>query len=181
MLRYLFLLITLAVAALLIYVALQPSDFRVERSADIAAPPAAVYAHVDDFHKWEAWSPWAKRDPNAKAMFEGPAAGEGAKFLWSGNKEVGEGSMIIRKSKPAEHLDIGLAFTKPFEGERDVAFNFKPEGQGTRVTWSLSGSQGFVERLFCTLMRLDMDRMIGADYEQGLAALKSVVEAKPSG
>jgi uncharacterized protein YndB with AHSA1/START domain len=168
------------VLAFLGYVALQPPAYRVVRSATIAAPPEAVFAHVNDLKKWEAWSPWAKRDPNAKATFEGPAAGTGAVMGWSGNDEVGEGKMTIVDSKPSDAIKIKLDFVKPFAGTSDVAFDFKPDGGKTNVTWSIAGEQGFMERAICTLMG-GMDKMIGADYEAGLASLKSVVEGGKSG
>ncbi len=181
MIRKIMLVLASAVAALLVWVGLKPSVFHVERSALINAAPSAVFEHVNDFRKWEAWSPWAKRDPAAKAVFEGSPTGPGAIFRWSGNDEVGEGSMKIVEAKPGEAIKIDLAFTKPFEGNNAVSFAFRPEGAGTRVTWSLDGEQGYIERLFCTIMNLNMDRMIGGDYEQGLAALKSVVEGKAPG
>ncbi len=123
-------LITLAVIIVVfaVIVALQPSDFRVARTATISAPPPAVFAQVNDFHKWEAWSPWAKLDPAAKNSFEGPAAGRGAIFKWSGNNEVGEGSMTIPESRPSDLIKIKLDFTKPFEATNTTEFTFKPEG-----------------------------------------------------
>lgn len=123
-------LITLAVIIVVfaVIVALQPSDFRVARTATISAPPPAVFAQVNDFHKWEAWSPWAKLDPAAKNSFEGPAAGRGAIFKWSGNNEVGEGSMTITESRPSDLIKIKLDFTKPFEATNTTEFTFKPEG-----------------------------------------------------
>jgi uncharacterized protein YndB with AHSA1/START domain len=179
MLQTILLVLAAGLAALLAWVGLQPADFRVERSALINAAPSAVYEHVNDLRKWQAWSPWAERDPNAKAEFEGPPSGPGAIMRWDGNDEVGKGAMAITEARPGEALRIRLDFVRPFEGTSNVAFTFKPEGAGTRVAWSIDGTQGFFERLICTVLRLDMDRMIGADYEAGLANLKSVVEAPP--
>lgn len=173
--KLLFALIAI-VAAFLAYVAVLPSGYAVSRTTTISAPPAAVFAHVEDFRKWQAWSPWAKRDPNAKATFEGPASGEGAVFKWSGNREVGEGSLRIVESRPGELVRIKLAFVEPFEDTADVDFAFKDDGGKTNVTWRITGAQGFVERAICTLMGINLDKMIGADYEQGLANLKAVVE-----
>src|SRR4029079_18322294 len=103
-----------AVAAIvvlfLIVVALQPSDFRISRSAKMAAPPAAVFAQVNDYHNWDAWSPWAKLDPNAQVTFEGPTSGVGAKFIWSGNDKVGQGQQTITESRPDELVQIKLEF-----------------------------------------------------------------------
>lgn len=168
------------VAAFAGYVALQPATYTVERSLLIAAPPAAVFAHIEDFRKWQAWSPWAKRDPSAKATFSGQQKGKGAVFAWIGNKDVGEGSMRIVEAKPDESLAIKLAFVKPFAGTSDVGFALKPDGGGTLVTWRITGEQGFVARAFCTLLRVNVETMIGDDYANGLAALKRVVEAPKS-
>jgi hypothetical protein len=179
MLRTIVLALAAALTALLVWVGLQPADFRVERSAVIKAAPADVYGQVNDFQKWQAWSPWAKRDPNAKITFEGPTSGPGAIMRWDGNDEVGRGAMAITEGRPPEALRIRLDFVRPFEGTSEAAFTFAPDPEGTRVTWSLAGAQGFVERLICTIMGLDMDTMIGTDYETGLANLKAVAEAAP--
>ena len=156
-------------------VAMQPSEFRVVRTATISAPAPDVFAQVNDFHNWEAWSPWAKRDPAARNSFEGPSRGTGAIFRWAGNKEVGEGSMTITESRPSDLIRIHLAFVKPFAGTSNVEFTFKPEGDHTAVTWSMVGQNGFIGKVLCLFM--DMDKMVGGDYEKGLAQMKSVVEA----
>lgn len=178
MVRKALLAVVAALAAFCAYVALQPASFAVERRAVIDAPPDKVFTHIDDFRKWQAWSPWAKRDPQAKAMFEGPPSGKGAKFKWSGNDEVGEGHMTIVDSRPAESIRIALAFLKPFPDSADVGFDFKDEAGKTAVTWRIAGHNGFVERAIMTAMRIDLEQMIGADYEKGLSSLKSVVEAE---
>lgn len=180
MLRTILTLLTAVILAFVAYVALQPPRYHVERSATIAAAPLAVFAHVNELKKWEAWSPWAKRDPNAKATFEGPGTGTGAVMGWSGNDDVGEGRMTITDSKPGELIKLKLDFVKPFAGTSDVGFVFKTDSGKTNVTWSIDGEQGFVERAICTLMG-GMDRMIGADYEAGLASLKAVAEGGKSG
>ncbi|MGH6771594.1 MAG: SRPBCC family protein [Xanthobacteraceae bacterium] len=173
--------ILLALAALvvifLVVVALQPSDYRISRAANIAAPAADVFAQVNDFHRWEAWSPWAKLDPNAKATFEGPKAGQGAVFIWSGNNEVGEGRMTVTESTPAEHIRIRLDFVKPMAGTSNVEFTFKPRGAGTEVTWAMFGQNNFIGKAMCLFM--DQDKMLGGYFEKGLANLKSVVESAP--
>lgn len=178
MIAKVFALIALVVAAFAGYVALQPGDYRVARSAVMAAPPEAVYDQIQSFRKWDAWSPWAKKDPKAKATFSGPESGKGAAFSWSGNAEVGEGTMTIVDAKPGQGLRIKLDFVKPMVDTADVAFDLKPEAGGTRVTWAMSGHQGFVGRAICTLMRVNLDTMVGGEYEKGLASLKSIVEAK---
>ena len=159
----------------LIVVALQPADFRISRSAVIAAPPAAVFEQINDFQKWNAWSPWAKLDPNAKNTFEGPASGVGAKFAWSGNNEVGEGSMMITDAKPAERVLMDLVFTKPFAAKNVTEFTLKPEGTGTAVTWSMSGKNNFMGKAVGLLM--NCDKMVGGQFEKGFENLKAVVAA----
>ncbi len=157
-----------------VIVALQPSDFRVTRTATISAPPAAVFDQVNDLHKWEAWSPWAKRDPNAKNTFEGPSAGTGAVFGWAGNSEVGEGRMTIIESRPDELIRLKLEFIKPFEDTSTTEFKFEPKDGPTLVTWSMYGENNFISKAFCLFM--DMDKMIGGDFEQGLAQIKEIAE-----
>lgn len=170
------LIVAAAVAvAFVVFVATRPSTFRVVRSATFAAPPPAVFAQVNDFHKWEAWSPWAKRDPAAKNAFEGSPAGEGAVFRWDGNREVGAGSMLITESRPSDLIRIKLDFVKPFPGTNAAEFTFKPEGDRTNVTWSMAGNQNFFCKAFGLFM--NMDKMIGRDFEQGLANMKVIAEA----
>jgi hypothetical protein len=163
------------VAVFLVIVAMQPDEFRVSRSATVTAPPARVFAQVNDFHNWEAWSPWAKLDPNAKATFEGPQSGEGAVFIWAGNNEVGEGRMTLMQSRPSESIRIKLDFVKPMEGTSDVEFTFKPQNNDTVVTWTMSGQNNFIGKAICLIM--NQDKMIGGYFEKGLANLKSVVES----
>jgi hypothetical protein len=179
MFRALGLLIAAAIAGLLAWVGLQPDTYRVERSAVINAAPAQVYGQVYDFAKWQAWSPWMDYDPNAKVTFEGPTSGPGAIMRWAGNDKVGRGAMALTEARPNEALKIRLDFVEPMEGTSDVAFAFQPEGQGAKVTWSIDGKQGFFERLICTIMGIDLEQMIGGDYERGLAKLKTVAEAAP--
>jgi hypothetical protein len=155
--------------------ALQPSELHVERSALIAAPPAVVFAQVNDLRKWQEFSPWAKRDPAAKTVFEGPAAGTGASFTWDGNAEVGAGRMTIVESRPNELVRFRLDFLKPFEGTNDVAFTLTPQDAQTRVVWSMDGENDFVGKAIGLVV--NMDAMIGGDFEQGLADLKRLSEA----
>jgi hypothetical protein len=167
------------VAVVLIFVgvvAMQPADYRIVRSAMMNAPADVVFAQVNDFHKWDAWSPWAKLDPAAKNTFDGPPAGAGAGFAWSGNKDVGEGRMTITESRPNELVRIKLDFFKPMEGTCTTEFAFAPAGEGaTNVTWTMAGRNSFVEKAFCLFM--DMDKMVGGDFEKGLAQMRSVAEA----
>jgi hypothetical protein len=173
--------ILIAVAAMivvfLIIVALQPSEFRVTRAATIAAPPPAVFAQVNDFHKWEAWSPWAKLDPGMKQTYEGAPAGTGAVYTWSGNNNVGEGRMTITESRPSDLIRINLEFMRPFAATNATEFTFKPEGNGTAVTWTMSGRNNFMAKAMHMFMNID--KMVGGQFEQGLAQMKRVAEASP--
>lgn len=176
MIKRIALAVTLAIVAFLAYVAILPAKFSVDRSTTIAASPEAVFEHVNTLKKWPAWSPWAKRDPNMKMTYSGPEAGEGAVSAWAGDENVGEGKLTITESKPAERIKIQLDFIKPFEGSSVSNFVFEPAGSGTKVTWSLDGDQSFGERAFMLLLGMNMESMIGADYEEGLGNLKRVVE-----
>lgn len=174
MVKKVLLALVLLVVAFGVYVAMQPSQFRVERSLSMAASAEEIFGHVNNLGKWEAWSPWAKLDPEAKNSFEGPAEGEGAMFKWSGNHEVGEGTMTIVESKPFELVRIKLEFVRPFEDVGMSAFNLEPDGDLTKVTWSMSGENNYVAKLMCVFM--DMDEMIGGQYEKGLGRMKELVE-----
>jgi hypothetical protein len=165
------------VLALIGIVAMQPSEFRVTRSAHVEAPAKTVFAQVNTLRNWDAWSPWAKLDPNAKNTFEGPESGPGAGFAWSGNDDVGEGRMLIYESNPPTLIRIKLDFVRPMEDTCTTVFTFSEADGETDVTWSMSGEQSFVEKAVCMFM--DMDKMVGADFEKGLAQLKAVAEAAP--
>lgn len=163
------------VATCAILVALQPGDFRVARSATMDAAPAAVFAQVNDFHNWEAWSPWAKLDPACKNEYEGPSAGTGAIFKWNGNDQVGAGQMTLLDSRPSERIRIKLDFFRPFPSTCNVEFTFKPDGKRTGVTWTMAGDKDYMSKAFCMFM--NMDQMIGGDFERGLAQMKAIAEA----
>ena len=174
------LLIGLAVIAalvgvFLVMVFMQPSKLHVERSIVINATTASVFAEVNDFRRWDNWSPWAKLDPNVKNSFKGPKMGKGAMFHWDGNDDVGEGSMEIVASEPSERIAIDLRFIRPFEDRSDVQFHFKPQGEQTEVTWTMEGENNFVAKVMCLFM--DFEKMIGADFEKGLASMKQSVES----
>lgn len=156
-------------------VSLQPSDFQISRSTTIAAAPTEVFSQVNDFHLWENWSPWAKLDPSMKTTFDGPAFGEGSAYSWAGNKQVGEGKMTLLESQASERILIQLDFLKPMQATNMTEFTFKPEGEGTTVTWTMSGKNNFVAKIFCLFM--SMEKMVGPDFEKGLSQLKAVVEA----
>jgi hypothetical protein len=162
MLKKILIALLAIVAIFVVVVAMQPAEYRVERSATIAAPTSIVFGQVNDFHKWDAWSPWAKLDPNAKMTFEGPESGTGAIAKWSGNDQVGEGQMTLAESKPDELVKIKVEFKKPFEGSTNMY-----------------GDHDFVGKAFCLI--LNGKKMMGEDIEKGLTNLKFMVEAaKPA-
>jgi hypothetical protein len=169
--------ILVVTAALSVVVAMQTEDFKVTRTATMNAAPAQVFEQVNDFHQWEAWSPWAKIDPNMKTTFGGPASGKDASYSWVGNDDVGEGKMVIAASQPTEHIAIDLEFIKPFAAKNVSEFLFKPDGGKTNVTWTMTGKKNFIMKAVCLVM--DMDKMVGPDFEKGLAQMKTVVEAAP--
>ncbi|HUR45808.1 MAG TPA: SRPBCC family protein [Candidatus Saccharimonadales bacterium] len=177
MIKKILIILGVIIVIFIVIVALQPADFRVVRSASMTAPAPAVFAQVNDFHNWDAWSPWAKLDPNMKTTFEGPPAGPGAIYSWTGDRKVGAGRMAITESKPAELVRIKLDFLKPFEASNVTEFSFKPDGNNTSVTWSMTGRNNFMAKAFCLFM--NMDKMVGGDFEKGLAQMKKVVEAPP--
>jgi hypothetical protein len=162
---------------LVIVVASRPTDFRYERSITVTAAPAAIFPHLNNLHKWQVWSPYAKKDPDAKTVFEGPDEGNGAAMSWAGDSNVGEGKMTIVESKPGELVKYRLDFVKPFTGTNVAEFTFTPEGGGSRVVWSMSGKNNFFSKAFGLIV--DCDKMIGDDFEKGLADLKTLVE-KPA-
>ena len=167
--------VVVVIGVFAVIVAMRPSDFRVERSAVVAAPAPVVFAQVNDFHNWDTWSPFAKLDPAAKQTFEGPRAGTGAALAWAGNRQAGEGRMTITESRPYELIRFRLDFVKPFAVTNTAEFTFTPQGVQTAVTWSMSGRQNFMAKAFCMFM--SMDKMVGGEFEKGLAQMKSVAES----
>lgn len=176
MLSKVLLAIAAIVAAFLAYVAVLPSDGTISRSAVLAAKPDAIFPHVATLKKWDAWSPWAKLDPNAKNTFEGPESGVGSIFHWDGNSDVGAGKMTVLESKPNEHVKIELDFERPMQGKSFADFALQPEGDGTRVTWTMSGERPFFQRAICVLLRADA--MVAGMFDKGLASLGAVAAAK---
>ena len=180
MLKKILIALAAIIAVFLIVVALQPSEFHVERTATMAAAPATVFDQVNDFHKWEAWSPWAKLDPNAKVAFEGPPSGTGTIMTWEGNDKIGQGKMTLAESKPNELVKINVDFVKPFEGSSVSQFAFKPEGDQTAVTWSMESHHNFLAKAMCLVF--NGKKMITDAMDKGLTQMKTVVEgsSKPS-
>lgn len=165
--------IAVLIVGFIVLVATRPATFHVERSATIAAPAEIVFAQVNDFHKWGAWSPWEKLDPQLQKTFEG-TSGTGASYAWKGNDKAGEGKMTIEQSDKNARIVIKLQFLKPFPATNTATFTFTPDGQGTKVTWAMDGNNNFMSKAFQLFM--NMDKMVGGDFEKGLAEIKSISE-----
>jgi hypothetical protein len=166
-----------AIVLLVIVIATRPAEFRIERSTTIGAPPERAFALVNDFRAWSAWSPWEKLDPGMKRTHSGAPSGVGAVYGWSGNDDVGEGRMTIEKSDPSSTIGIKLEFIKPFAATNQTTFTFAPNGSSTKVTWAMDGKNGFAAKAASLFM--DMDKLVGADFERGLASLKTIAESAP--
>jgi hypothetical protein len=165
------------VAAVVAVVATRPSTFHIERSTEAAAPAEVVYAQIIDFHQWAGWSPWEKLDPTMKKTHSGAPMGQGAIYEWTGNDKVGQGRMTITDVKPNEHVGIKLEFLKPWQATNEASFDLKASGDKTKVTWAMDGHHDFMGKAFSLVM--DMDKMVGGDFERGLKQLADVsVEAK---
>jgi hypothetical protein len=151
----------------------KPNEFRVQRSITVNAPQAVVFELVNDYRNWGAWSPWEKKDPAMKRSYSGPSSGKGARYAWDGNGEVGKGSMLITEATPSR-IALNLDFEKPFQASNKVVFAMESKGLTTDVTWSMEGPAAFVSKViqvFC-----NMDKMAGAEFENGLAAMKAAAE-----
>jgi polyketide cyclase/dehydrase/lipid transport protein len=176
MLKKLLLGLVALIALFLIAVATRPGAFRIERSAQINAPAAVVFAQVNDFKHWDGWSPWAKLDPNMTKTIAGAPQGVGATYAWSGNNQVGEGRMTIIESKPNEKVGIKLEFLKPWQATNLATFLFDARGPATQVTWVMEGTNNFMGK--AVAMFMDMDAVIGKEFEKGLAQMKTLAEAE---
>ena len=170
-------LISLAsvIVIFLMVVALRPADFRVERSATIAATPAALFKQVNDHRKFAVWNPFMKLDPNVKNTYSGPDAGVGAVCSWEGNSDIGAGSCTIIESKPGELVRCRMDWKRPMEGTATVDFTFKPAGGKTVVTWAMYGKNNFMGKVMSLFM--DCDKMCGPQFDKGLADLGKVAAA----
>lgn len=159
-------------------VATRPGAFHIERSVVMAAPPETPFALVDHLRSWAGWSPFEKLDPQMKRTFEGPSSGNGAVYAWAGNDNAGEGRMTIERSEKPTEIRIKLEFIKPFAATNIATFTFIPTAQGsTKVTWAMDGERNFIAKGFALFM--DMDKLIGSEFERGLAALQTLSESAP--
>jgi uncharacterized protein YndB with AHSA1/START domain len=167
-------IVLVLLAALLGYAAMKPDTFCIQRTASIHAPPERIFALINDFHHWFSWSPWEKLDPAMKKTHGGAANGKGAVYEWEGNKQVGKGRMEILEASPPSRVLIKLDFFKPFEAHHTAEFTLKAQGASTHVTWAMRGRQPFLFKVMG--MFFNMDKMIGKDFETGLANLKGLTE-----
>lgn len=167
-------IVVVIIAVVLAVAATKPDTFRVERTGAMQAPPEKVFALIEDFHQWTAWSPWEHLDPNLKRTYGGAEKGKGATYAWQGNSQAGEGRMEIVEATSPSRVLINISFFKPFEAHNEVEFALSGEGGGTRVVWSMHGPQPFMMRLMSLFM--SMDKMVGKDFEKGLVGLKAAAE-----
>jgi carbon monoxide dehydrogenase subunit G len=174
MVKTIAIVVVVLIAALLVYAATKPDTFRVERSASIKAPPEKVFALLNDFQRWGAWSPWEKKDPEMKRTFSVVTSGKGAQYAWEGNRDVGQGRMEIADSVSPSKVTIKLDFLKPFEAHNIVEFTLEPKGDSTSVRWAMQGPSPYIAKVMQVFF--SMDKMIGKDFEAGLANLKAVAE-----
>jgi Polyketide cyclase / dehydrase and lipid transport len=168
--------VVVLIIAAIAFIATRPSYSRIQRSAQINAPADVVFSIINDLRRWAEWSPYDKRDPDMKKMFEGPSAGPGAIYIWNGNSQVGEGRLTIVESKPGEFVSMRLEFSRPFKCNNEVNFKIVPSDGGTRVSWIMDGKNTFMNKFMSIFM--DMDKMVGTDFEHGLANLNNVAQAE---
>jgi uncharacterized protein YndB with AHSA1/START domain len=167
-------ILAVAIAAVLILAATKSTTLRVQRSVSINAPPERIFSLISDFHQWVTWSPYEQKDPAMKRTYSGAERGRGAVYAWDGDKNVGSGRMEILDVSAPSKIVIKLDFFKPFEGHNTAEFTMLPQGDGTHVTWLMHGPANFMSRLIQVFMNLD--NMIGKDFEAGLANLKTITE-----
>jgi len=179
MVKIVLIAVAVLIAGVLLLAATRPDTFTVQRSASIQAPPQRVYALLEDFRRWDAWSPWEKKDPAMKRIYGATTSGKGAIYAWEGNGDVGQGRMEVADSIAPSRLTIKLDFVKPFEAHNRVDFALVPSGQTTNVTWTMQGDVPYFAKI--VHMVVDMDKMVGKDFETGLANLKLAAEKPAAG
>lgn len=169
-------LVALLLVAVVVFAATRPNKFRLQRSVVIAAPAETIYPLIADFRKWALWSPWDNLDPEMKRTYEGAPIGLGAIYTYEGNKTVGAGRMEIVEAQLNRKVVAKLHFIKPFEAHNTAEFILVQQADGTEVTWAMYGPQTFMGRLMGIV--LSMERLVGGQFEQGLASLKAVAEGR---
>ncbi|HEX9391319.1 MAG TPA: SRPBCC family protein [Usitatibacteraceae bacterium] len=173
MLKIIIIAVIVLLAVILAYAATKPDAFRVERSISIKAAPEKIFALINDFHHWTSWSPYEKLDPAMKRTYSGAASGQGAGYAWESRGKAGVGRMEIMAASPAK-ISIRLQFIKPFEATHTAEFILEPQGDATRLTWAMYGRDPYIAKIMCLFF--NRDRMIGDDFEIGLANLKALAE-----
>jgi Polyketide cyclase / dehydrase and lipid transport len=168
------LVVLAAIAVVLVLAATKPDTFRVERSASIQAPPEKIFPLINDFGNWGAWSPYEKKDPAMRRTRSGPASGKGSVYAWDGDRNVGKGRMEIADASAPSRVTLKLDFDKPFAAHNIVDFTMVPKGQSTTVTWAMHGPVPYMAKIVHVIF--NMDRMVGQDFEAGLANLKALAE-----
>jgi hypothetical protein len=166
--------LAIVIAVVLILAAAKPDTFSVQRGATMKAPPEKIFSLINDFHQWGKWSPWENRDPAMTRSFSGAESGQGAIYAWEGNKNVGSGRMEILDAATPSKITIKLDFLKPFEAHNMAEFTMLPQGDATSVNWVMHGPAPFLSKMMQVFM--NMDQMIGKDFEAGLANLKGLAE-----
>jgi len=174
MLKKIAIVVVVAIAAFLAFAATKPETFQVQRSTIIKAPPDKIFALIQDFHHWGVWSPYEKRDPDMKRTYGGPESGKGSMYAWEGNSKVGAGRMEILDATAPSKVTIKLDFIKPFEGHNTAEFTMIPQSDATNVTWAMYGPNPYIAKVMQSVF--NMDEMIGKDFADGLANLKTAAE-----
>jgi hypothetical protein len=174
MIKTIAIVVVLLLAAVLIFAAFRPDTFRVQRATSIKAPPEKIFPHINDFKRWGAWSPYEKKDPNMKRTYGGAAEGKGSTYAWQGDGNVGQGRLEITDASAPGKVAINLDLTKPLEAHNRVVFTMVPRGEVTEVTWDMQGQVPYFAKI--VHLFFNMDRMVGTDFEVGLANLKGVAE-----
>ena len=174
MLKIIGIVVVVLIAGVLILAATKPDTFQIQRAASIKAPPEKVFALINDFNRWGAWSPWEKKDPAMKRTFGATTSGKGATYAWEGNKDVGQGRMEIAESVPPSKVALNLDFVKPFEAHNLVEYTLEPKGDTTNVTWAMQGDTPYFAKIIHVF--INMDKMVGKDFEAGLANHKAIAE-----
>lgn len=165
------------VVALLAFISMRPSTYEVSRSIKVNAPAAKIYPWVAQLPKFVEWSPWSGLDPNVKTSFSGTPGAVGSAYAWEGNDEVGKGSLTIKQVQVDKSVELDLKFITPWESVATTRFDLAPQGEAVEVKWSMNGDLDFMGKAMGLFM--DMDAMIGPDYEKGLSSLKQKVESQP--
>jgi len=174
MLKTIAIIVVLLIGGVLLYAATQPDTFRIHRTASIKAPPDKIFALINDLRRFNTWNPYERKDPNLKGSYSGAVSGKGAVYAFAGNQDVGKGSVEITDSAPPHKVSMQLHMIEPMEARNNVEFTIEPRGDSTSVTWAMHGPVSYFGKI--VHLFLNVDRMVGGDFEAGLANLKAVAE-----